>query len=331
MCKFSYEITIFKMACALSKTTRVLKNCSRILSTNLRFCSNESSKYGTSNKNFSAFSTKDNLQNFQKTPQLRTIASVILYGSCVNPKSYLFQDGISTESLLEGCVHAVEAVTQNISTENHEIMSSLLTRDCFERYEAKLPINHENLKHIGIDKEDIFFYWLGNYDLKDTKIQLCTFSLPSYHYLKDGLGNFKKIQKEVIKDVTEEVKGGQIPLNEGWKVKNERLKEADNLGLDGAQEHFDNNDIIVSNWDFVQEDGEWKIEGMAMQKLVNCISPPFHFRWKARVKTSLVINKDFTRGPLRWDYATDYLFLSVLFNLVVLAPIFAGPPAPGPP
>jgi len=283
--------------------------------------------------NFPGFSTKGNLENFEKSPNIRTVASVILYGSCVQPKSYVFPEikedrstGIETVSLLEGCVHAVEAVTQNISTENHEIMDSLLTQDCLNRYEAEMP-NQENLKHIGIDKEDVIFHWLGSYDEKARKLRIGTMSFPSYHYLKHGMADRRQKHKDVITEVSAEIKDGQIPLKEGRKVTKERIEEGEDFDMDQVQKHFDSNDIIVSNFDFVQEDGEWKIEGMVMQKLGKCLTPPFHWRWRNRAKSSIAFNKDFTRVILRWDYATDYFFLTVMFNLLVLS-TFAVPAVP---
>jgi len=310
----------------------VLKSCSKFFSTNLRFCSSDS-KFGTSNMNFPGFSTKGNFENFEKSPNIRTIASVILYRSSVEPKKYLFPDrkedrstGIETVSLLEGCLHAVEAVTQNISTENHEILDSLLTQDCLNHYEAEMP-NKENLKHIGIDKEDVLFHWLGSFDEKAKKLRIGTLYFPSYHYLKQGMADRRQKHKDVINEVSEEIKDGQIPLKEGWTIKKERMKESESFDINQVQEHFDSNDIIVSNFDFVQEDGEWKIEGMVMQKLGKCLTPPFHWRWRNRAKSSIAFNKDFTRVILRWDYVTDYIFMTIVFNLLLLS-TFAVPAGP---
>lgn len=314
------------MSCALSNTTRVLKSCSKFFSTNLRFCSS-ASKFGTSNKNFPGFSTKDSLQTFEKSPSMKIIANVILYGACVSPKSYIFAEKIDATSLIEGCVHAVEAVTQDISTENNESMDSLFTRDCLNRFRDVVP-SKENLKHIGIDKEDILFYWLKNFSEENTmKIQIGILHFPSYHYMKEGIVGRKQKQKDIINEVSEEVKSGQVTFNEGWKIQNERMKEErDNeFDVDKADKHYENNDIIVSNWDFVQEDGDWKIDGIVMQNMSKLLAPPFYFRWKSRAKTSIGFGKDYIK-VLRYDWATDYIFATIFLNLFMVSLVASAVP-----
>ena len=116
-----------KMACALSNTARLLKYCSRnVMKVNLRFCSSES-KYGKSNANFTSFTTKaSGFQDFEKTPSLRVIASIIINGASIPPNSHLFSEKLDATELIEGSLHAVEAVTQAISSETYGFSESSL-------------------------------------------------------------------------------------------------------------------------------------------------------------------------------------------------------------
>ena len=118
-----------KMACALSNTARLLKYCSRnVMKVNLRFCSSES-KYGKSNANFTSFTTKaSGFQDFEKTPSLKVIASIIINGASIPPNSHLFPEKLDATELIEGSLHAVEAVTQAISSETYGFSESTLNR-----------------------------------------------------------------------------------------------------------------------------------------------------------------------------------------------------------
>ena len=120
------------MACALSNTARLLKYCSRnAIKVNLRFCSSSSeSKYGKSNSNFTSFTTKaSGIQDFEKTPSLKVIASIIINGASIPPNSKLFSERLDATELIEGSLHAVEAVTQAISSETYGFSESTLKRE----------------------------------------------------------------------------------------------------------------------------------------------------------------------------------------------------------
>ena len=121
--------TFVKMACALSNTARLLKYCSRnVMKVNLRFCSSES-KYGKSNANFTSFTTKaSGFKDFERTPSLRVIASIIINGASIPPNSKLFPERLDVTELIEGSLHAVEAVTQAISSETYGFSESTLNR-----------------------------------------------------------------------------------------------------------------------------------------------------------------------------------------------------------
>ena len=113
------------MSCAiLPHTRRSLKTCGVILWNNARFYSGES-KFGKSNANFPSFSTKEKFQDFQKTPNPGTIASIILYGTSLPPNAKMFAERMPASSLIEGSLHAVESVTQTISELSVSIVSGI--------------------------------------------------------------------------------------------------------------------------------------------------------------------------------------------------------------
>ena len=58
-------------------------------------------------------------------------------------------------------------------------------------------LDEDNLKHVGIDKEDILFSWIKKIDERAMKIQICTISFPSYHYLRLGVLNRRQKGKEM--------------------------------------------------------------------------------------------------------------------------------------
>ena len=78
------------------------------------------------------------MKTFEKIPNLRTIMSIIAYGRNINKKNYLFPEKIETDTLIEGCLYAVEYVTQTISTENvkkvNTNLNNYLTQDCLDRF-----------------------------------------------------------------------------------------------------------------------------------------------------------------------------------------------------
>ena len=123
-------LKLVKMACALSNTARLLKCCGRnVMKVNLHFCSSSSSesKYGKSNANFTSFTTKTSgYQDFEKTPSHRVIASIIVNGASIPPNSLLFSEELDATELIEGSLHAVEAVTKAISSEMYGFSESTL-------------------------------------------------------------------------------------------------------------------------------------------------------------------------------------------------------------
>ena len=103
------------------------------------------------------------------------------------------------------------------------------------------------------------------------------------------------------------------------KALNEKKRQSE-LVKNQFKQHMDTNDIIICNWDFVQEDGEWKIDEIAMRKLSECIITPFYYRWKFGLALSIVTCIDFKK-IMRFDYGYWILFIipgvltSIIFNM----------------
>ena len=113
---------------------------------NLRFCSSES-KYGKSNKDFTSFTTKPSgFKDFERTPSLRVIASIIINGASIPPNSHLFSEKLDATELIEGSLHAVEAVTQAISSETYGFSESTLNRaTLYQDFFSEQPIKSISL------------------------------------------------------------------------------------------------------------------------------------------------------------------------------------------
>ena len=180
-------------------------------------------------------------------------------------------------------------------------------------------MEHILLEQIGIDKEDIFFAWLGKYDDSKTKMTICTLSFPSYYYLRQTIPGKKAKIEDFVKEQDEATKEGRLTKDH----MEARIHHAEQelINRDEFNKHMDSNDIIVSNWEFVQEDGDWKIDNFAMRKLKECIMKPFYIRWQFRIKFAIATNADFTKRVLRYDYGTDYLFMLILLNFAILSSI----------
>merc|ERR1712156_74717 len=155
-------------------------------------------KYVSNNKNF---------EDFQKTPNIETIATIMVYGLNSSPNLHLFPEKSDTKSLLEGSLYAIEAVTKNIanSMESETVASDLtsqLTENCQRNLETAM--NEKSLSNnILINNEDIIFSWLGKYDESQMKMKICTFSFPSYHYLRRKLQEQDKLEKQLVNDQIE--------------------------------------------------------------------------------------------------------------------------------
>ena len=201
-------------------------------------------------------------------------------------------------------------------------LANQLTENCTSCLENVFSIKIKHKQNIDINKEDIFFAWLGNHDEPNWKITVCTLSFPSYGYSSDKM---KALNDWMIKDKQSRnrdskkyAKGGrfsEIPQEQIEALN--KMKNQSELVNKQFKEHMDTNDIIICNWDFVQEDGEWKIDGIAMRKLSECIITPFYYRWKLGLALSIVTCIDFKK-VLRFDYIywIIFIFPGVLTSII---------------
>ena len=121
-----------------------------------------------------------------------------------------------------------------------------------------------------------------------------------------------------LDNLTEEFISGKITRQEIFEKRGEQIKElADEFhDFNDVHKHLDfENDLIISNWDFIQENGEWKIEGMIMKRLKQCLTRYFYWRWRQRLRSSIIFDRDFTSTVLRWDYSIDFIMAMIVFNL----------------
>merc|ERR1711964_203794 len=118
--------------------------------------------------------------------------------------SICFLKKIEALPLMEGSLYAIEAVTQNIANSiGKETVSSELSTQLTENCQRNLKsiLNSPNISEsILINNEDIFLSWLGKYDESKMKMKMCTYSFPSYHYLKKKLQEQDKIEKQMAED-----------------------------------------------------------------------------------------------------------------------------------
>ena len=68
---------------------------------------------------------------------------------------------------------------------------SQLTENCLSCLENVLARNTKQKQNIDINKEDIFFAWLGKRDERNLKMTVCTLSFPSYGYSSDKMKALK--------------------------------------------------------------------------------------------------------------------------------------------
>ena len=73
----------------------------------------------------------------------------------------------------------------------------------------------KQLQNIGIDKEDIFFAWLGKRDEPNWKMTVCTVSFPSYRYASDTMKAQKDSNEQFIKEQLTAIPEGERHIEGG--------------------------------------------------------------------------------------------------------------------
>ena len=175
--------------------------------------------------------------------------------------------------------------------------------------------NEQDIGHLYIPKEDIFFAWLEKIDLKNDNIRVVTMSFPDYRKL---LEHFEKILKEKVEyseknhqfvRVKGSVKREHLPLEE-FDLFDELKSRLEIL------RKIDQNEIVCSNWDFAKVDGDWTLDGISMS-LNNNVSGWFgKRRWKRRLRQHLISGSPFMKY-LRKDY-NNYIIVLLLLQFLII-------------
>ena len=85
-------------------------------------------------------------------------------------------------------------------------MANQLTDNCISCLENVIAINTKQKQNIDINKEDMFFAWLGKRDERNWKMTVCTLSFPSYGYSSEKM---KVLKDSMIKDKRSRIQDGK--------------------------------------------------------------------------------------------------------------------------
>ena len=182
-------------------------------------------------------------------------------------------------------------------------------------------LTKQKLQNIGIDKEDIFFAWFGEHDEPNWKMTICTLSFPSYRYLSNKMKALKDFNAQFFNDQQNEkhVEDKGIREIPSYKIEAlKHLKRQSDSEKSQFKQHMDTNDIIFCNLDFVQENGEWKIDEIEIRKLKECIWTPFYTRLKLELGFSIATGIDFEKVLIKDLNLAVVRLLIFCFNLIFI-------------
>lgn len=277
---------------------------------------------------FPSFTTLGNTSTdfsaFTKSPPLDVIASVIVRGAANSPfdKNVLDEQ---PEELVEGALMAMQSVTDALANredlKEDQELSEQMTSECFQRVVELVERDQrfsslDRKKLIATKKDDVFFAWV-NAPMKhkhsgQLKIRVCTMSFPYYGELVRKVADNKERQKAF----NEEMKRLASEKADVEDLK-QKVREFD-ATLFSISPYFNSGHFVVSNWDFLQnmDDNSWQINSMAMCDAKEYMTTPFYYRWKGRISFGIRGLKFI--NVLRYDYATDWVVLLFLINIIVL-------------
>ena len=119
-----------------------------------------------------------------------------------------------------------------------------------------------------------------------------------------GDGNIEK-NMEALSLLEKDIKYGKL------KSLNDVLEQIEYMKQDSfcPRKQFDENEIICSNWDFINEKNTWTIDGISMSRKSLIAGPYGCFVWKLRMRDSLFSPPFFPdefKHILRMSYITQY-------------------------
>ena len=198
-------------------------------------------------------------------------------------------------------------------------MALQLTENCYSCLQNVLT--KQKLQNIGIDKEDIFFAWFGEHDEPNWRMTVCSLSFPSYRYLSNKMKAQKDFNAQFFNDQLNErhVEDRGLRGVPSYKIEAlKHLKRQSDSEKSQFKQHMDTNDIIFCNLDFVQENGEWKIDEVEMRKLKECIWTPFYTRLKLELGFSIATGIDFEKVLIKDLNLAAVRLLAFCFNLIFI-------------
>jgi len=226
---------------------------------------------------------------------------------------YPFSNKVNFHELHSGCLFATE-VASNILAHEDDLENSdlpeIVTKECFDQIKELFANDpkfqsEESRAHLFMPQEDVFFSWVENITPDCEKLRLVTMSFPSYSYVIENLKILKQKRLEFVKEMKnlkEQQKSGQISMDPD-EIRQKFDDHKESISKIEPLKHVRGNLVVCSNWDFVQVDNEWILQGIKMNILTS-----FFSRWKSRLLWHFYSRKPFI-NILRFDYITLYIML----------------------
>lgn len=172
-------------------------------------------------------------------------------------------------------------------------------------------MDDDSRQKLAILKEDIFVHWIAQKVLDEqgrVKVVFVAMWMPQLARMrKQSIKNAERtdaFMKEFRTDKSD-------PAERQEKAQ-EFLKTVDKPVLAPWKDY----DFAVANFDFVETNGHWLIDNIAMSPGKLLMNPWFHFRWKGRVAMTLSFSTSFIR-VLQYDYFTDLFLLAMALAIVI--------------
>ena len=167
------------------------------------------------------------------------------------------------------------------------------------------------MKYFRITRAQIFDHKIQFFhSLKGVKkMKVVVLSYPKYSWLKNKV----KEDDELKESLAADVKAGYADLPSD-------LKSFEYYKFNPIP-YLDKNEIIVSNWDFVQDlDENWKIDAITICNLKQITDFFTYTKWKGRVKLAIGTRTSFL-AAIRFAYINERLFLFICIFIFAISPI----------
>ena len=300
---------------AVNSSRLLLRSSRTFLNSKWYYSSNEQSKI-SSNQDFQTFTTKEDVKNFITRPRFSFENNIILFWHPNPGISSKFL--VDNQDLLNGSKIAIESVTQILSSGKElTALKDLLTADCYSSIVNQFMFSKLTAKpHLHIPQEDIFLAWLQEKKIQKgiKKMKVVTLSYPKYSWLKNKV----KEDDDLKESMAAEVKAGNADLPNDLKISHLGYCEYYKFN---PIPYFNKNEIIVSNWDLVQDlDDDWKIDGITICNLKRITDFFTYTKWKGRLKLAICTRTSFL-AAIRYAYINERLVLLICVFILAISPI----------